>query len=129
MRVVLFLSVALLAGCANPNLVGLRGDRLDTRYGLQDRRAAKIHIKQFVDQVPNGYTKLKTYQVERCNQYAQDAKPSKETLTDDLVMLAYAEGADAISDIKFDSESGLLKNCWTIERASAMFWTGPSANR
>ncbi len=49
MKFALLLSAALLAGCANPNLVGLRGDKLDTRYGLQDRRAAKMHIKQFGD--------------------------------------------------------------------------------
>ncbi len=129
MKFALLLSAALLAGCANPNLVGLRGDKLDTRYGLQDRRAAKMHIKQFGDQVPPGYTKTKIYQVERCNQYAQDEKPSKQTLTDDLIMLAYAEGADAISDIRFDSESAILKNCWTVERASGMFWISTSTPR
>ena len=127
MKLVLLLTVAVLSGCANPNLVGLRGDKLDTRYGLQDRRAAKMHIKLFEEQVPPGNTSTRTYQVERCNQYAQDEKPSKQTLTDDLIMLAYAEGADAVSDIKFYSESAILKNCWTVERASGMFWiSGPS---
>lgn len=129
MKLVLVLAAALLSGCANPNLVGLRGDNLDTRYGLQDRRAAKMHIKQFGDQVPPGYTSTRIYQVERCNQYAQDEKPSKQTLTDDLIMLAYAEGADAISAIKFHSETGILKNCWTVERASGMFWIGTPTTR
>jgi hypothetical protein len=121
MKFLLILTAVLLSGCANPNLVGLRGDGLDTRYGLQDRRAAKMHIKVFDTAPLTGFTKLKAYKVERCNQYAQDKKPSRETLTDDLIMLAYAEGADAISDIAFDSETGLLKNCWTVERATGMF--------
>lgn len=129
MKLILMLTAVLLSGCANPNLVGLRGDKLDTRYGLQDRRAAKMHIKVFGDQVPPAYTSTRIYQVERCNQYAQDEKPSKQTLTDDLIMLAYAEGADAVSDIKFDSESGILKNCWTVERASGMFWIGAPQSR
>lgn len=110
----------LLYGCANANLVGMRGNSLDTRYGLQDRRAAKKHIKIFAAQ-PAGYEATKSYKVERCNQYAQDELPSKETLTDDLVMLAYAEGADAISGIAFDSESGIFKNCWTVEKATGTF--------
>lgn len=94
---------------------------MDTRYGLQDRRTAKMHVKVFEAEPTSGYTRYKSYTVERCNQYAQDRRPSRETLTDDLVMLAYAEGADAISDLAFDSESGLLKNCWTVERASGVF--------
>ena len=121
MKIVLLLTAALLAGCANPNLVGMRGDSMDTRYGLQDRRAAKLHVKVFESAPATGYVPHKTYKVERCNQYAQDKKPSRETLTDDLIMLAYAEGADAVTDIAFDAETGLLKNCWTVERATGLF--------
>ena len=126
MRFALVFSAAMLAsGCAtNPNLVGLQGNALDTRYGLQDRRAAKMHIT-VTPTVPANAQIMKDYTVERCHQFAQQQPPSDEVLTDDLIMLAYAEGADGISNLRFERESGLLRNCWSIARGSTTFFRAP----
>lgn len=109
-------------GCAtNPNLVGLQGNSLDTRYGLQDRRLAKLHVI-VAETLPKDARPMKDYAVERCHQFAQQESPSNQVLTDDLVMLAYAEGADGLTDLRFERESGLLKNCWSVARGKALFF-------
>lgn len=113
--------LAVLTGCANANLVGMRGDGLNTNYSLQDRRQAKLHVK-VTPELPAGATIMGDFKAERCHQYAQDNSPTEATLTDDLVLLAYAEGADGITNIRFDKESGLLKNCWYIAKGAATFY-------
>lgn len=109
-------------GCANhANLVGPRGNDLNTSYGLHDRRQAKQHIK-VVQTLPAGASAMGDFSVERCHQYAQSEPPSDGVLTDDLVLLAYAEGADGITTPRFSRESGLLKNCWSIAKGTAAFF-------
>jgi hypothetical protein len=118
----LVVAVVLVTGCAtNPNLVGLQGNSLDTRHGLQDRRAAKMHVR-VAPSLPKDAQPMKDYSVERCHQFAQQEMPSNQVLTDDLVMLACAEGADGLTDLRFERESGLLKNCWSIARGTSLFF-------
>lgn len=114
--------LAILAGCAaKPNLVGPRGNDLNTSYGLQDRRAAKQHVR-IAGALPAGAQAMGEFSVERCHQYAQNEAPSDAVLTDDLVLLAYAEGADGLVAPRFSRESGLLKNCWTVAKGTATFF-------
>lgn len=117
----LALVVVFVAGCANPNLVGLRGNKLNTDYSLQDRRMAKMHIK-VVQALPSNAENMGDFSVERCHQYAQDEAPSDAVLADDLVLLAYAEGADGLTNIRYQRESGLLKNCWFVAKGTATFF-------
>jgi hypothetical protein len=114
----------MLTACANPNLVGLRGNSLDTSYSLQDRRAAKQHI-QVTATVPSGAQVMGDFTARRCHQYAQSEPPSQATLTDDLVMLAFAQGADGMTNLRFSSESGLLQNCWSVYSGTASFYKAP----
>lgn len=117
-------AVAVLAGCANPNLVGVRGNAVNTNYALQDRRAAKLHV-QVTPALPTGAVVLGELSVERCHQYAQDDPPTDATLTDDLVLRAYSDGAEGITGLKFTRESGLMKNCWHIARGTANAFKAP----
>lgn len=113
---------SLLAGCAsNPNLVGMRGDAINKSYSLQDRRAAKLHIK-VSPVLPSSARAMGTITAERCHQYAQDEKPTDATLTDDLVLRAYSDGADGITNLRFERESALLKNCWHMVRGHATIY-------
>lgn len=122
-KVVLILLASTLGACTpmHGNLVGQSGNGLDTRYSLQDRRQAKLHVK-ITETLPAGASNAKDYVVERCDQYLQNQSPSNETLVDDLRLLAYAEGADGMTNIRFERESGLLKNCWSIARGRATFY-------
>lgn len=117
------LALIALTGCVNPNLVGQRGDSLNTQYSLQDRRMAKSHIK-VTPELPAGAEIVGAgpFTVKRCHQYAHEATPSEVALLDDLVLLAYAEGADGVTNVKYSKESGLLSNCWYIAKASATFY-------
>lgn len=110
-----------LAGCANPNLVGQRGNDLNGTYSLQDRRAAKLAVK-VTPSIPAGSQVLGTLEAKRCHQYMNQDAPSNTVLLDDLVLQAYAQGADGISDVAYASESGLLSNCWQIAKAKATYY-------
>lgn len=99
----------------------MRGDGLDSSYSLQDRRAAKLHIK-FAESLPPNAQVIGDFTVQRCHQYLQDASPSESVLADDLTLLAYSQGADGITNVRFDKESGLLKNCWFVAKAVGTFF-------
>jgi outer membrane murein-binding lipoprotein Lpp len=120
-KLAIVIAILLLAGCANPNLVGTRGNKLNSDYSLQDRRAAKLHIKS-TKELPQGAQSMGDFSVERCHQYAQDQAPSETVLADDLMLLAYAEGADGLTNLRFSRESGLLKNCWFVAKGTATFF-------
>lgn len=119
----LIASALLLSACTprHGNLVGVTGNGLNTSYSLQDRRAAKSHIK-IAQTLPQGAKKIGDFEVQRCHQYAQHEAPSDATLTDDLILLAYGQGADGIYNLRFDRESGLFKNCWHIAKGLASFY-------
>jgi hypothetical protein len=80
-----------------------------------------MHIK-VVESVPAEAEKMGDYTVKRCHQYFNEPAPSEATLTDDLVLLAYAEGADLVSNISFGGDSGLLKNCWYVAKGNGTFY-------
>lgn len=124
MKYLILLALITLTGCAAPNLAGQRGDNLNTQYSLQDRRAAKLHV-QVSDRIPDGATAIGNFSVQRCHQYAQDTAPSDAVLLDDLILLAYSEGADGLANAQYVRESGLLKNCWHIAKGSAAFYRKP----
>lgn len=122
LRISLLISAcAVIAGCAHGNLVGQQGNSLNANYSLQDRRAAKTHIR-VTPTIPDGFVAMGDYSSERCHQYAQNEPPSDAVLLDDLVMLAYAEGADGVTNARFERESGLLRNCWLIAKGTATFY-------
>lgn len=58
-------------GCANPNMIGQRGDDLNMKYSLQDRRAAKMHIK-VVESVPSEAVKIGNFTV---NSFSAHRRP------------------------------------------------------
>ena len=51
--------------------------------------------------------------------------PTEATLEDDLIIAAYARGADGITDISHRKESGLMKNCWHIQFAQGTIFRLP----
>ena len=104
-----------------PNSIGMRGNSLQTGLSIEEMRNARkgIRILNESQELPEFSRVLTRLEVSRCHQNWNQEKPSQATLVDDLVLAAYAQGADAISDIEFTSSTGLLKNCWLILSASA----------
>ena len=120
------LIAAFLGGCAHPNFAGLEGNALNSRYGLEDKRKAVLAIK-VTDTVPSNAAEQRKLWTQRCHQYLTSERPSEDTLKDDLIMAAYAQGYDGLTGFSYSTESGLLRNCWTVHKASATAFKLPGA--
>ena len=116
--------IFLISGCATPNLVGQRGNKTNSAYSLQDQRTARSQIR-VEKTVPANATGVGDFSVERCHQYAQDEAPTDTIMLDDLVLAAYAQGADGLANARFETESALFKNCWFLVRGTATFFKLP----
>ena len=55
-----------------------------------------------------------TVTASRCHRNMLDKPPSEADVTADLMVAAYAKGADGITEVKMETSVGgaLLKNCW-----------------
>jgi len=114
------LSSILLSGCIAsnaPNLVGKRGNYANTGKSFEDIRAARRGIKTY-SRIPNDAHSIKEVSVQRCHQNFTEDAPTIPVMEDDLILEAYAQGADGISNIRHDKQSGLMKNCWHIRTAT-----------
>lgn len=103
----------LLCSCAIP----VKSNSINSRYSLQDSRNARLHVK-VVETVPATAIVMDKAGVERCHKYLGDEPPSDLTMTDDMKLMAYSQGADGIADLQITRESGLLSNCWSMVKAS-----------
>ena len=93
-------------------------------YSLSDMRFARKEVKLHTS-IPNDAVDITNLSTQRCHQYANETPPSESTLTDDLKIIAYAQGYDGISGIKFNKESALMGNCWFILTANATAFAFP----
>ena len=123
-QLILLLSIVILSGCANPNLVGQRGNKTNSAYSLQDQRTARSQIR-IERTTPSNATSIGDFSVERCHQYAQDEAPTDAIMLDELVLAAYGQGADGLSNPRFERESAIFKNCWYLVRGTATFFKLP----
>ena len=110
--------LGLLAGCVSP------ATYQTGKATLMEVRAARTSVSVF-DKVPSAAKNLNEISVRRCTQNLGEAFPSEELLQDDLVIAAYGQGADGISNIKHTSQSGLLSNCWNLRTATATVFRLP----
>lgn len=108
----------LLAGCVSPATYQ-KGSPT-----LMEMRDARTSVTVY-DDIPAAAKNLNEIAVERCNQTLAEAFPSEELLQDDLIIAAYAQGADGISNIKHTEETGLLRNCWNLRTATATVFRLP----
>ena len=111
----------ILTGCVvsnAPNLVGKRGNYVTEGKTLADIRSARRGIKVF-SEIPSTAYNIRELTVKRCHQNFTEEAPSTAIMEDDLVLEAYARGADGLANIKHTKTSGLLKNCWHVRTATA----------
>ena len=100
-----------------PNLVGKRGNYANQGKTLADVRDARRGITIY-SKLPTTANNIKELSVQRCHQNFTEDAPTRAVMEDDLVLEAYANGADGIANIKHTKASGLLKNCWHIKTAT-----------
>lgn len=102
----------LVAGCASSSSNMRVGT--DTSYmSLKDQREASVTVKVY-DKAPAGATAMGVVDASRCHRNAMHTAPSDAEVLIDLKAAAFARGADGITDVKIESSSGLMQNCWSI---------------
>ena len=101
-----------LSACVVSNALNLVGKR--TNYGYSDDitglREARRGVKVLTS-VPEDAMNIQNIKTRRCHQNFTEHAPMEETLKDDLIVAAYAAGADGSTNITHKKESGLMKNC------------------
>jgi len=119
MRCLIFsISVTFITGCAGQQSANMAVGN-DTSYlSLADQRAANLAVSVYAA-TPIGAADIRSVEASRCHRDTADIAPSEETLIMDLKIAAYGKGSDGISDIAFNKQSGLMKNCWYIITATA----------
>lgn len=113
----IFLGALFLAGCASQSGHMQVGTQ-QVYSSIREQREATQTVKVF-EQMPNGYTVLGPVDASRCHRNTLDAAPTDDMVITDMKVAAYARGADGLTNIKVERESGLLKNCWYIITARA----------
>lgn len=71
---------------------------------------------------PAGHRSIGEVSVRRCHRNFVEEAPTIEAITNDLKIAAYAQGADAISNIQTQKLNGLLANCWYVLEGTAQIW-------
>lgn len=104
-------------GCAS-NSANMRVGTDMTYLSLKDQREASLSVREY-DALPPGAQNLGTVDASRCHRNTLQAQPTDAELKLDLKVAAYARGADGITNIKIQSSSGLLQNCWSIINGTA----------
>ncbi|MFO7758304.1 MAG: hypothetical protein R6V26_07470 [Roseovarius sp.] len=85
---------------------------------LQARRDANREIDVY-NVVPSGFQSIGEVSARRCHRSFVEDAPSLEAITDDLKMAAFAQGGDAIADVRTEKKNGLLANCWYVVEGTA----------
>lgn len=123
--VVRSLTVAIMSfalfGCANQAANMHVGSDM-TYISLKDQREAVMVVKEYKE-IPEGAVSIGEVLAARCHRNTLDAPPKDSDVVIDLKVVAYAKGADGITAISIEKESGLLKNCWAIYNGKAMAFT------
>ena len=94
---------------------------MSTIAQLGDQRKARQAIGVF-QSIPNGYDDMGDISVRRCHRSFVEEAPTLAAFEGDLVLAAYAGGADAIANIRVERLNGLLANCWYVEEATASIY-------
>ncbi len=111
---------ALVQGCVSAGYGGPEGNMIATDQ-MQAQREANRTIEVFKS-APAGYKSLGVMKTNRCHRILTAEPPSVAAITDDLKRIAYAQGADAISNVKTEKIGGLGSNCWYVLQGSAELW-------
>lgn len=119
-EIYLSLLALLVSGCVTSGYEGqtgsiISGDQIIARREA-NRNIAVFEIK------PTGHRSLGTVSARRCHRSFVEDAPSLESITNDLKIAAYAQGADAISNIQTKKLNGLLANCWYVLEGTAQIW-------
>lgn len=106
------ISTLLLAGCGTDSANMRIGDA-QPYASLEAQRAAARQVVT-TSTLPPDAKIIGTVTASRCHRYLMDNPPTPDDVTTDLMVAAYAKGADGIANIKIETSvaGALLKDCW-----------------
>ena len=111
----------IITGCTTDSGMsgaGLSGNSINDQYSLADARAARLAVR-YEEKFPKNVIDMGTITTRRCHRELSN-KPTTQALLDDLLLIAYGQGADGISELfLFPEKTGLLLNCWKLLDAKA----------
>jgi hypothetical protein len=101
-----------LAGCATHS-ANLRVGNAASMVSLSDQREAIRAVREYAV-IPAGAEVIGPVDAGRCHRNWTETPPTRESVVSDLKVSAYIKGADGITDVKLEKESGLSDNCWYV---------------
>ena len=108
------LAVCPLVGCVSPGGGGVEANFIDPSTGSLSERRAALKSVAVVDTAPAGSRDLGGVSARRCHRYFTEDEPLASSLTPDLQIAAFGQGADAIKIIGVEKKAGLLADCWYV---------------
>jgi len=94
----------------------------DTSYvSLEGQRKAIKAVKVYKD-LPLNSIVLGSVDAGRCHRETNHVPPTNENVILDLKIAAYSKGADGITNIEIDEQSGLTDNCWYVINGKAVMF-------
>lgn len=116
-KAILAASVMGVGGCASYSSNMRVGN--DMSYAsLGDQRAASQTIK-VLSVAPSGAQAVGPVDASRCHRSFVEDAPAEQSVLMDLKIAAYALGADAITGVSVEKQSGLTANCWYLLNGKA----------
>jgi hypothetical protein len=110
----------LASACATQSANMLIGTE-QPYVSLADQRLA-VQTVAISDDVPIGARVLGQVDASRCHRDLTQREPSEEMVQTDLMVTAFARGADGIADVSIIRQSGLVQNCWyTLTGTATMY--------
>lgn len=114
----LLLSALLTLGGCSTYSSNMRVGNDMSYASLSDQRAASQTVK-VLEEAPTGATTVGQVDASRCHRSFVAQEPSTELVITDLKVAAYALGADAITGVSVEKQSGLTANCWYVLNGKA----------
>lgn len=108
----LTLLFSLLTGCGSHSS-NLQVGNEQSYASLKDQREAVRTVKVYQAQ-PDGAELVSEVSAGRCHRSFVEEAPSEASVLIDLKVAAFAQGADGITDVTIEKESGLNRNCWYV---------------
>lgn len=107
----------ILSGCVSAGYEGQVGGMVSMDQIFAQREARQT--VEIFETVPSDYRQAGEISVRRCHRNFGENPPTISAFEGDLVLAAFAQGADAVSNIRIERMNGLLANCWYVEEATA----------
>lgn len=118
------LAALLATGCSTYSS-NLQVGNDQSYMSLKDQREAMRAVRVY-ETLPEGAEDLGAVTAGRCHRSFVEDSPEMATVLSDLKVAAYAKGADGITSVNIQKESGLARNCWYVLNGSARAFLLPS---